>query len=476
MKCSDAKRCVLLLLMVIVALFIGFISHTVAQEDTGTVTGRVVDLDGNPVVELPIFIAPLDVGGDGDMWTVFLPNEYAQLRRAHTDLEGRFSVTDVPSGPVYIGALPDDIDGRLPKDFEKLVDEFISIDWTETTQNDIEAFVSSNFGMDQADFEPDVEILFIRVQGLTLYARNDYDQIAFGVKSGAHIQDVEVTVQPRMRVRGRVLFKDGTPLANTRVGLYARSRTVDGSGSSGSGGDLWTDTEGYFVLYIDEKDDAAFYTFSVEYQDLTVEAEPIRLDPGDRFDGLTLTFDSEPIPPKQPPQKIETDELEPLSPAWEVPSVPAASHDVWVVNPENGHAYKRIHCETRDDAIVQATEEKAHLVAINDAAEQAWLEAVFGRKFYWIGLSRVSSTDPLPKRVKKWWQWDNGDPITYANWLPSEFFSESLDADERDYVVMTLPAGKWYAVSPDSVIWDMTEMAILEKADVLDNPSAAERQ
>ena len=476
MKCSDAKRCVLLLLMVIVALFIGFISHTVAQEDTGTVTGRVVDLDGNPVVELPIFIAPLDVGGDGDMWTVFLPNEYAQLRRAHTDLEGRFSVTDVPSGPVYIGALPDDIDGRLPKDFEKLVDEFISIDWTETTQNDIEAFVSSNFGMDQADFEPDVEILFIRVQGLTLYARNDYDQIAFGVKSDAHIQDVEVTVQPRMRVRGRVLFKDGTPLANTRVGLYARSRTVDGSGSSGSGGDLWTDTEGYFVLYIDEKDDAAFYTFSVEYQDLTVEAEPIRLDPGDRFDGLTLTFDSEPIPPKQPPQKIETDELEPLSPAWEVPSVPTVSHDVWVVNPENGHAYKRIHCETRDDAIVQATEEKAHLVAINDAAEQAWLEAVFGRKFYWIGLSRVSSTDPLPKRVKKWWQWDNGDPITYANWLPSEFFSESLDADERDYVVMTLPAGKWYAVSPDSVIWDMTEMAILEKADVLDNPSAAERR
>ncbi|MDD9975301.1 MAG: lectin-like protein [Candidatus Poribacteria bacterium] len=476
MKCSDAKRCVLLLLMVIVALFIGFISHTVAQEDTGTVTGRVVDLDGNPVVELPIFIAPLDVGGDGDMWTVFLPNEYAQLRRAHTDLEGRFSVTDVPSGPVYIGALPDDIDERLPKDFEKLVDEFISIDWTETTQNDIEAFVSSNFGMDSSDFEPDVEILFIRAQGLTLYARNDYDQIAFGVKSGAHIQDVEVTVQPRMRVRGRVLFKDGTPLANTRVGLYARSRTVDGSGSSGSGGDLWTDTEGYFVLYIDEKDDAAFYTFSVEYQDLTVEAEPIRLDPGDRFDGLTLTFDSEPIPPKQPPQKIETDELEPLSPAWEVPSVPTVSHDVWVVNPENGHAYKRIHCETRDDAIVQATEEKAHLVAINDAAEQAWLEAVFGRKFYWIGLSRVSSTDPLPKRVKKWWQWDNGDPITYANWLPSEFFSESLDADERDYVVMTLPAGKWYAVSPDSVIWDMTEMAILEKADVLDNPSAAERQ
>ena len=474
MKCSDSKRHVLLFLMVIVALFISFISYTVAQEDTGTVTGRVVDLDGNPVVELPIFIAPLDVGGDGDMWTVFLPNEYAQLRRAHTDLEGQFSITDVPSGPVYIGALPDDIDERLPKNFQEIVDKFTS-EWTEMAQDDIDAFVSNNFGMDSSDFEPDVEILFIRAQGLTLYARNDYDQIAFGVKSGAHIKDVEVTVQPRMRVRGRVLFKDGTPLANARVGLYARSRTIDGSGSSGSGGDLWTDTEGYFLLYIDEKDDAAFYTFSVEYQGLSVEAEPIRLDPGDRFDGLTLTFDSEPIPPKQPPEKTEADEPEPSLPVPELPSRPM-SRDVWVVNPENGHAYKRVHCETRDDAIVQATEEKAHLVSINDAAEQAWLEAVFGHKFYWIGLSRVPTTDALSKKTKEWWQWDNGDPITYANWLPNEFFFESLDASERDYVVMTLSDGKWYAVSPDSVIWDMTEMAILEKADVLDNPSAAERQ
>ena len=475
MKCLDSKRQTLLFLMMIVASLVGFVSSAVAQKNAGTVTGRVVDLDGNPVVELPIFIAPLNVGGDGDMWTMSLPYDHARLRRARTDGEGQFSITEVPSGPVYIGALPYDIDKRLPKDFEKIVDEYTSgRDWGETTPDEMDVFVSSNFGMDSIDFEPDVEILFIRVRGLTLYPRTDSREVAFGVKSGAHI-NVEVTVQSRMRVRGRVLFKDGTPLANTRVGLYARSRAVDGSGSSGSGGNLWTDTEGYFVYYIDEKDDAAFYTFSVEYQHLSVEAEPIRLDPGDRFDGLTLTFDSEPIPPKQLPQKIETDELEPLSPAWEVPSVPAVSHDVWVVNPGNGHAYKRVHCETRDDAIVQAIKEKAYLVVINDAEEQAWLEAVFGHKFYWIGLKRVPATGALSKRTKEWWQWDNGDPITYANWLPNDFFSESLDASERDYVVMTLPDGKWYAVSPDSVIWRMTEMAILEKPEVLNHPSAAEK-
>ena len=461
--------------MMVAAFLISFVSMGVAQEDTGTVTGRVVDPDGKPVAELPIFIAPLDDDGDGYMSPVFLPNEHAQLRRAHTDLEGRFSITGVPSGPMHIGTLPYDIDTRLPKDFENIVEKFTSRDWTKTTQDDVDAFVSSNFGLDPADFEPDVEVLSLRIQGMTLYPRNDYDEIAFGLKPGAHLKDVEVTVQPRMRVRGRVLFKDGTPLVNTRISLYTGSRNVDNAGSSSGGADVRVDPDGYFILYIDEKNDAAFYTISAEYQNLSMEAESIRLNPGDRFDGLTLTFDSEPIPPKRPTQKAETDEPELSPPTPELPSIPASSDDVWVVNPENGHAYKRVHCETRDAAIAQAIAEKAHLVVINNAEEQAWLEAVFGRQFYWIGLKRVPTTRTLSKRTKEWWQWNNGDPITYANWLPNDFFSESLDASERDYVVMTLPDGKWYAVSPDSVIWRMTEMAILEKAGILDNPSAAEK-
>ena len=475
MKYTNSKRKIRICQMMVAAFFISFVSMGVAQEDTGTVTGRVVDLDGKPVTELPIFIAPLDDDGDGYMSPVLLPNEHAQLRRARTDREGWFSITGVPSGPMHVGALPYDINTRLPKNFENIVDEFTSRDWRELTQDDVEAFVSSNFGMDQVDFAPDVEVLSVRIQGMTLYPRNDYDEIAFGLKPGAHLKDVEVTLQPRMRVRGRVFFKDGTPLANTRVRLSIRYRNVDNTGSSSGGGDLWTNAGGYFILYIDEKNDAAFYTISAEYQNLSAEAEPIRLDPGDRFDGLTLTFDSEPIPPKRPSQKTETDEFEPPPPISESPSIPVSSDDVWVVNPENGHAYKRVHCETRDAAVAQAIGEKAHLVVINNAEEQAWLEAVFGRKFYWIGLKRVPTTGALSKRTKEWWQWDNGNPITYANWLPNDFFSESLDASERDYVVMTLPDGKWYAVSPDSVIWRMTEMAILEKADVLDPPSAGKK-
>ena len=131
---------------------------------------------------------------------------------------------------------------------------------------------------------------------------------------------------------------------------------------------------------------------------------------------------------------------------------------MWIVNPANGHAYKRVPCESRDAAVAQATAEKAYLVTINDAKEQAWLTAVFGQECHWIGLSQVEET----------WQWDNGEPINYENWLPDDFFSESFDANERLHAIMTFTDGKWYPVSPKSVLLQMTKLAILEKAHPLD--------
>ena len=99
--------------------------------------------------------------------------------------------------------------------------------------------------------------------------------------------------------------------------------------------------------------------------------------------------------------------------------IPVAAFDaVWIVNPVNGHAYKRIPCESRDAAVTQATEEKAHLVTINDAEEQTWLSAVFGDEFYWIGLSDAEKEGQ--------WQWDNGEPLTYQNWLPEDFFPRTF--------------------------------------------------
>ena len=417
-----------------IALFIGFILYTPAQEKMGTLSGRVVDLNGDPVAKLPVFVAPLHFDTES-VGRVYLPHAYAELRRAHTDPEGRFSIENIPPGPLHLGMLPYNIDDLLPTNLERML------------HSGRHTHDSNVFGMESDDFEPDLELLFLRIRGITFYPRDDYSPVAFGIKPGTHIDNAVVTVQPRMRIRGRILFKGGTPLSNARVHLYFSAHDVDSTGNRQSGGDPRTNAEGSFIFYLDEKDDTAFYTFSVEYQGLFAEADPVRLEPGQRFEGLALTFDSQPILPA-PTQTMKTDTPEPL-PQRE-------SQEVWIVNPANGHAYKRINCETREAAMARTTDEKAQLVAINDASEQKWLESVFGHEFFWIGLNKVEKEGQ--------WQWDSSEPVTYENWLPDDFFAESLAADGRNYAVMTFADGKWYAVSPDSVIWGMTRMALLEKA------------
>ena len=105
-----------------------------------------------------------------------------------------------------------------------------------------------------------------------------------------------------MRIRGRVLFRDGTPLRDARLRLSYNAIHEDGKGHRSSGGNPRTDADGYFLFYFDEKDDTSHYTLSVEYRELEATAGPVLLKPGDRLDGLTLTFDSEPIA-AEPPDK-----------------------------------------------------------------------------------------------------------------------------------------------------------------------------
>ena len=449
----------LTLLITVVSLFIGLDSQSIAQEEeTGTFSGRVIDIEGNPVADLPVMIGPTMAIGPG-MHPAFSPMSYPTTRRARTDADGRFSITGIAARMSYFSALPGNVDALFPKDLETKIAKAIE-------EEDFAAIYTSGvMEMETDDFEPDFEVLSIDIRGITFYPRNDFSRIAFSVEPGSHVKNVKVIVHPRMRIRGRVLFKDGTPLRNARLRLRFNYTRADGQGHGSSGGKPRTDANGYFLFNLDEKDDTANYTFSVAYQELNATAAPVLLKPGDRLDGLTFTLDSEPIAPKPPPPRM------PFNPSATLPAptkpLPVPAFDaVWIVNPANGHAYKKIPCESRDAAVAQATAEKAHLVTINDAEEQAWLSAVFGHEFYWIGLSDAEKEGQ--------WQWDNGEPLTYENWLPDDFFSEASDADERDYAVTTFTDGKWYAVSPKSIFLRMTAMAILEKVDVFDDPPTNE--
>ncbi len=53
-----------------------------------------------------------------------------------------------------------------------------------------------------------------------------------------------------------------------------------------------------------------------------------------------------------------------------------------------------------------------NLVAINDAAEEAWLQEVFGQQGLWIGISDRAQEGSFT--------WASGEAVTYTNWAPGE--------------------------------------------------------
>ena len=253
-------------------------------------------------------------------------------------------------------------------------------------------------------------------------------------------------MKPRMRIRGQIVFADGTPLANALIGVNIRQRDFDGMGTGSSGSGPQTDGAGYFVQYVDEP---GFYTVATKFQGLSATSKQFILEDGQRRDDLVLRFDSEPVP------------IEP-TPDWEE----LDSAGQWVLNPANNHNYKRIHCESWDDAQAKAIAEDVHLVAINDEAEQQWLVRIFGTAPYWIGLTDVTKEGE--------WSWPSGEPATYTHWATYKL--TNIDTDEADYVFMGLsPDARWHKVAPQSPEWQMTRMAILEKEDLPIKPSVEEK-
>ena len=419
----------LTLLAVIVALSLLASSHTIAQDATCTLSGRVVDVEGNPIAGLPIAVQSVEISND-DVGPLYFLEEleptlaaYAALPKSQTDETGRFSITGIKPGPIQFLAQPAE------------------------PRYDVRSL--SDLDLD-TDFGPDAEVLSIEIGTITFHL---YDQtqppfggLTFAIEPNAHLENVEVTVKPRMRIRGQVVFADGTPLAKALVEINIRRRDFDGTGTGNSGSRPQTDDAGYFVQYVDEP---GFYRVAAKFQGLLTTSGRFILEDGQRHDGLVLTFDSEPVPIESTLDQEEPDSL-----------------GQWVLNPANNHSYKRVRCDSWDDAQAKAIAEGAHLVSINDAGEHQWLVRIFGTAPYWIGLTDMGK--------KGEWSWTNGEPTTYTNWATHKL--TNADRGEEYYVFMGLsPDGRWYKVDPESPEWQMTRMAILEKEGFPPEPSAEEK-
>ena len=312
----------------------------------------------------------------------------------------------------------------------------------------------------------DYEIRSVEIEGIAFYLdqhQQHFGGLNFAIAPEADIEDVEITVRLRMRIRGRVLSADGTPLHNAQVNLMVKHRDIDGRGRGSGGGTRSLDADGYFVDYVD--DGAAYYTVTVTYQGQTVESEEILLEEGQRVDGLVLQLAGAPAELPQPERVVVAPPPRVHDPARFEAARKREREGMWAINPENRHAYKMIRCETREEAQERAAAQGAHLLTISDKAEQEWLLEVFGkRENFWIGLTAGS------KEGKH--QWDNGEPITYTNWIsPQDAAELTKSAQGSDanpnYVVLVGMTGKWQVARPGSPLIRMTERAILEKANFI---------
>ncbi len=262
-------------------------SHSIVPQQTSTLSGKVVDIQGKPVADLPIYIRSVKPTEIERVNTTFFRHYYFESQHSRTNNEGTFTIKGISPGSIYLGFLTEEINKVLPDGLaEKNSDDLDKKDKDKLR-------TMGFFDMEQEDFEPDYEVLSIRKQGITFYPRNNANPIVFGIHPGTQSQNVVVTVKPRLRVRGQLL-SDGIPVANTRIHISETRYTEDGKGFGRSGGKPKTDANGYFIYYPREDHDPWYYIFGVRYRNMIAESEPILLKPGERYEELTLQLESIP--------------------------------------------------------------------------------------------------------------------------------------------------------------------------------------
>lgn len=364
-----------------IASFFFWMSVPSAAQGSTTFSGRLIDTEGNPISRITIYIrhnkGPNHDGTEG-------PDDSLRTR---TDAKGRFAFPNI----VY-DSLKLDIDGTSKTGYQ-------------------------------------INVLSVEFGDITLYPDRDWhwSSVNFDLESGVKMKNVIITaaVRTRPKIRTRVVYADGTPLANTEIYVYRRTNPFARRLGGSSQGVEQTDDEGYIVEYLYMTDQPEYYvTLAVEHQGLFAKAVPFIVE--GNVD-LVLTLNGNPKPLTEPPLE-HSKRFSALAAYLEPPPV-------WVVNPANGHAYKRTHSQTIKEAIAQATAEGAYLVAINDEAEEKWLSRVFGNRQFWIGLSDVEEEGK--------WQWHSGESVDYTRWGTYE--PEGGNTDAKDYVMTGLFDWGWEA-------------------------------
>ena len=469
----------LTLLFTVISVAVAQDPEDPALQPPSGMSGKVVDAEGNPIAGFTLAIQPMRFGDghlqpEGGFRQFQIPPEGMEgpgmpriTRTVKTDPDGTFTATNIRPGLVQLKAVS-----------SATLDAIEKFDPEKIGQGEQIPRELMRFGR----LEPAMEILSIQIGKVTFFSKGErhvpafMKGLTFALKPGVTLENLKITVKSRLRIRGRIVYADGTPLvnANGRLRMRQRDETNPNSGGSSST-DFFTDADGYFTQY---RDEPGFYTLSAEYNTLGLSggAGPFLLKDGVAPENLVITLDGNPPDAEGPAHQkarepiekgkapvgaenvvIEQVEVPPrvVARAAVPPQAPKPPKSVWVINPANGHAYKKIQCQDWHDAQQKAVEEGAHLVSINDEDEQHWLQLIFRSHSSWIGLTDVEKEGT--------WQWDSGEPVTYTNWATHPVFPDGQPETEKDYVVITFRDGEWQSIGPESHFWRMTREAIIEK-------------
>ena len=147
--------------------------------------------------------------------------------------------------------------------------------------------------------EPGMEILSIQIGKITFFSKSErhvpdfMKGLTFALKSGVMLENLKITVKSRLRIHGRIVYANGTPLVNANGRLRTRQRDETNPNSGGSSStDFFTDADGYFTQY---RDEPGFYTLSTEYSGLSGGAGPFLLKDGVAPENLVITLDGQPF-------------------------------------------------------------------------------------------------------------------------------------------------------------------------------------
>ncbi|MCG9129992.1 hypothetical protein JT359_20585 [Candidatus Poribacteria bacterium] len=417
-----------------------------SSEQKSSFSGRVMDTHGNKVSEIQIGLKPMQF-----IHGIFVPEIY----RIGKPDDSQTTQTDahIRSG---------NRDNRLPprnilysKLFSSSAFSFNEIEFGPLQlfiQRDDKIIDSSKIS-NTAKLETKYEILSVKIGNLVFdnfshQLLSPFNNLKFALKPGTRIDNVEITIKQRLRINGKIVNTDGTPLKNRSIKLRIKEpkgeivRLGDADGYTSSA-NIRTDDYGNFTIFVENSGD---YYLHVKYIVLTAEAGPITIKDKAQENDLILKLNGKLLFPDSPPEDITAADEE------QIP-------EVWVVNPINGHSYKLIECEDWNDAHLQAIQNGSHLVSINDEAEHKWLSEIYGSGFFWIGLNDLEKEGE--------WVWDGGEPVTYKQWETNvQFPDENLTDADKDYVIMNLN-GKWEAAGQQSTLWIMTRQAILENDGLL---------